>query len=298
MAPSADWLRTWIGVVDTATASRVAGRDLPREIMGRLTLTELAYLLVDAARADAGRAPAARRGARVARRPRAHAERARGPAHLHRRARGDPGRGRGRAARRGQRVPRPGRRHRAVPRSTRSRDATPTRARRRRAARASPRSRSTRVARRGARVPGLGHPVHKDDDPRTPRLYEIAERGRPARPAPAAARARRRRCTRSAAGKHLPINGAGAGGAALVDLGLPPSSVRGFVLIARTAGPRRAPRRRGRATRSACRCGSRSKTAPATPTDRRRGFMAAIFSLGGVHAPMNPRRRVATVRWR
>ena len=37
-------------------------------------------------------------------------------------------------------------------------------------------------------------------------------------------------------GKHLPINGAGAGGAALVDMGIPPASVRGFVLIARTAG--------------------------------------------------------------
>ena len=37
-------------------------------------------------------------------------------------------------------------------------------------------------------------------------------------------------------GKHLPINGAGAGGAALVDIGIPPVAVRGVVLIARTAG--------------------------------------------------------------
>ena len=37
-------------------------------------------------------------------------------------------------------------------------------------------------------------------------------------------------------GRHLPVNGAGAGGATLVDCGIPPSSVRGFVLIARTAG--------------------------------------------------------------
>jgi citrate synthase len=37
-------------------------------------------------------------------------------------------------------------------------------------------------------------------------------------------------------GRHLPINGAGAGGAALVDIGIPPVAVRGVVLIARTAG--------------------------------------------------------------
>ena len=37
-------------------------------------------------------------------------------------------------------------------------------------------------------------------------------------------------------GRRLVINGAGAGGALLVDLGVPPRSVRGFVLIARTAG--------------------------------------------------------------
>ena len=37
-------------------------------------------------------------------------------------------------------------------------------------------------------------------------------------------------------GRRLPVNGAGAGGALLVDLGVEPDSVRGFVLIARTAG--------------------------------------------------------------
>ena len=40
-----DWLRTWIGwsAPDRIT---VAGRDLPADIMGRLSLTELAFLLV------------------------------------------------------------------------------------------------------------------------------------------------------------------------------------------------------------------------------------------------------------
>ena len=37
-------------------------------------------------------------------------------------------------------------------------------------------------------------------------------------------------------GRALPINGAGAGGAALADLGFAPAIVRGFALLARTAG--------------------------------------------------------------
>src|SRR5450755_2284073 len=40
-----DWARTWIGGA-TRDEIHVAGRDLPSEIMGRLTLTELSYLLV------------------------------------------------------------------------------------------------------------------------------------------------------------------------------------------------------------------------------------------------------------
>ena len=40
-----DWARTWIGGA-TRDNITVAQRDLPADIMGRLTLTELAYLLV------------------------------------------------------------------------------------------------------------------------------------------------------------------------------------------------------------------------------------------------------------
>jgi citrate synthase len=87
----------------------------------------------------------------------------------------------------------------------------------------------------GQRVPGLGHPVHRVEDPRTPRLYALAEEEGGVGPhlrllrfvADAHA---------EATGRRLPVNGAGAGGALLVDLGVPPRSVRGFVLIARTAG--------------------------------------------------------------
>lgn len=89
--------------------------------------------------------------------------------------------------------------------------------------------------RAGRRVPGLGHPVHRAQDPRVPRLYELAAEERLLGP-------HLRLLTRVAevqegvTGRHLPINGAGAGGAALVDAGIPPGSVRGFALIARTAG--------------------------------------------------------------
>lgn len=87
----------------------------------------------------------------------------------------------------------------------------------------------------GQRVPGLGHPVHRDEDPRTSRLYALAVEERVLGP-----HLRLLRhvgdANHALTGRRLPINGAGAAGAALVDLGVPPGSVRGFVLIARTAG--------------------------------------------------------------
>ncbi|MGH9266872.1 MAG: citryl-CoA lyase, partial [Acidimicrobiales bacterium] len=87
----------------------------------------------------------------------------------------------------------------------------------------------------GARIPGLGHPIHKDADPRTARLYELAEAegllGLHLRLLAEVAEAYAAR-----SGRRLPVNGAGAGGAALADAGIPPRSVRGVALIARTAG--------------------------------------------------------------
>ena len=89
--------------------------------------------------------------------------------------------------------------------------------------------------RAGERIPGLGHPVHRLRDPRTERIYELAVEegllGPHLRLLRVVAEVHEKRT-----GRRLPINGAGAGGAALVDLGLPPGCVRGFVLIARTAG--------------------------------------------------------------
>jgi citrate synthase len=87
----------------------------------------------------------------------------------------------------------------------------------------------------GRRIPGLGHPVHKVEDPRTPRLYAIAEEAEI--PIPHLTLLRTVAEVHAAAtGKALPINGAGVCGAAFADLGFPPAIVRGFALLARTAG--------------------------------------------------------------
>jgi citrate synthase len=84
-------------------------------------------------------------------------------------------------------------------------------------------------------VPGLGHPVHKVEDPRTPRLFAIAEeeglRGPHLRLFEAIGRVHPQ-----VLGRRLPLNGAGVCGAALADLGLPTDLLRGFALLARAAG--------------------------------------------------------------
>ena len=87
----------------------------------------------------------------------------------------------------------------------------------------------------GRFVPGLGHHVHKDGDPRTPRLMQIArEEGQfgPHLELFAAIG----RVHPQVLGRTLPLNGAGVCGAALADLGLPLPLLRGFALLARTAG--------------------------------------------------------------
>ncbi|MET9000934.1 citryl-CoA lyase [Amycolatopsis sp. Hca4] len=84
-------------------------------------------------------------------------------------------------------------------------------------------------------VPGLGHHVHKDGDPRTPRLFAIAaEEG--LRGPHLELFAAIGRVHPQVLGRTLPLNGAGVCGAALADLGLPLELLRGFALLARTAG--------------------------------------------------------------
>jgi citrate synthase len=87
----------------------------------------------------------------------------------------------------------------------------------------------------GKLIPGLGHPIHKITDPRTPALIRIAAeeglRGPHLRLFEAIGRVHP-----MVLGRTLPLNGAGTCGAALADLGLPPDLLRGFALLARAAG--------------------------------------------------------------
>jgi citrate synthase len=87
----------------------------------------------------------------------------------------------------------------------------------------------------GRLVPGLGHPVHKQGDPRTPVIIRIAHEEGIYGPNLALFEAIGR-VHPEILGRTLPLNGAGVSGAALADLGLPPELLRGTALLARCAG--------------------------------------------------------------
>ncbi len=87
----------------------------------------------------------------------------------------------------------------------------------------------------GLYVPGLGHNVHRGGDPRTLALTRVATeeglRGPHLQLFEAIGRVHP-----ELLGRQLPLNGAGVCGAALCDLGFPVEILRGFALLARTAG--------------------------------------------------------------
>ncbi len=87
----------------------------------------------------------------------------------------------------------------------------------------------------GKFIPGLGHPVHKVQDPRTPVLIALAKQhstfGNHLKLFTAIGRVHSQILN-----KTLPLNGAGVCGAVLADLGLPLSIMRGVALLARCAG--------------------------------------------------------------
>jgi citrate synthase len=84
-------------------------------------------------------------------------------------------------------------------------------------------------------IPGFGHHMHKPDDPRTPKLFALAEsQGVPGNHI-AALR------TLSAAvderfGKHITVNATGAIGALLGEIDIPATIMRGIAVISRSAG--------------------------------------------------------------
>lgn len=87
----------------------------------------------------------------------------------------------------------------------------------------------------GRFVPGLGHPVHKSGDPRTPVMFQLA-RDHDVFGPHLELFAAIGRAHPAVLGKTLPLNGAGVCGAVLADIDVPLGVVRGVALLARCAG--------------------------------------------------------------
>jgi citrate synthase len=84
-------------------------------------------------------------------------------------------------------------------------------------------------------LPGFGHPMHKPDDPRTIRLFEVAEAVGTSGPYIAAIKIFSRHVD-AVYGRHITINATGAIAAVLADIGVPPQIMRGFSILSRCAG--------------------------------------------------------------
>lgn len=84
-------------------------------------------------------------------------------------------------------------------------------------------------------VPGFGHHLHKPDDPRTPRLLEVAaETGLAGRYVPLLRELSI--AVDEATGRHLTINATGAIAALLLEAGIPPEVCRAIAVVSRSGG--------------------------------------------------------------
>ncbi len=84
-------------------------------------------------------------------------------------------------------------------------------------------------------LPGFGHPLHRPDDPRSPRLFTIAaETGVEGRYV--AALQLLSRVVDRVFGRHLTINATGAIAAVLLEIGIPAAIMRGIAVVSRAGG--------------------------------------------------------------
>ncbi len=85
-------------------------------------------------------------------------------------------------------------------------------------------------------LPGFGHHLHKPDDPRTARLFEIAlsQDGIDGRYIEAMKRLSA--IIDDELGRHLTINATGAVAAVLLEIGVEPDIMRGFAVVSRAGG--------------------------------------------------------------
>ena len=225
--------RTGIGASE-ADSIMLLGHDLATELLGKISFGELAYWLLTNRRPSDGtagdvRSRAAWRSPTTAsRRPRSP----RGSRCLDRAGVG-PGRARRRTARRWVTVPRSdGGRGVFLDSVISSLDALPVDDTGWDAV-----ALEAVAAQRadGRFVPGLGHPVHKQGDPRTPVLLALAREHGEYGPHLALFEAIGR-VHAGVLGRSLPLNGAGVCGAVLADIEIPLGIIRGVALLARCAG--------------------------------------------------------------
>lgn len=84
--------------------------------------------------------------------------------------------------------------------------------------------------------PGFGHHLHKPDDPRTPRLFEIARAQEGIAGRYIDAIERLSAMIDEELGRHLTINATGAVAAVLLEIGVEPEIMRGFAVVSRAGG--------------------------------------------------------------
>ncbi|OZI44342.1 citryl-CoA lyase [Bordetella genomosp. 4] len=93
--------------------------------------------------------------------------------------------------------------------------------------------RTNKAAKR--KIPGVGHPIHVDGDPRCLKMFEVARDcgyyGHYCRFANELAAAAAR-----LSGRKIPLNATGAKGAIALDMGLTPEAAKALTLIGRSAG--------------------------------------------------------------